>query len=169
MLLVVLAGIWIAVIGSWVMGARAEGRPSDSIGDFRRQLTVLRRTGPQIAAANQLYGSRPDHVVGAIAPVGVASYGISRDAARRQRTQKRRRDVFYGLSAGMAGTLLLGFFPGLRVMWGLHLVLDVLFVAYVAMLIRMRNVSAEREMKVRFLPRPGTPEPALALRRSAVN
>jgi hypothetical protein len=167
-LLVVLAGIWIAVLGSWVMGARAEGRPSDSIGDFRRQLTVLRRTGPQIAAANQLYGSRPDNVV-SIAPVAVGSYGISRETARRRRTQKRRRDVFYGLTAGLAGTLLLGFLPGLRVMWSLHLLLDVLFVAYVALLIRMRNMSAEREMKVRFLPHGRTPEPALALRRSAVN
>ena len=166
MLLVVLAGIWIAVLGSWVMGARAEGRPSDSIGDFRRQLTVLRRTGPQIAAANQLYGSRPDNVV-SIAPVAVGSYGISRETAKRRRTQKRRRDVFYSLAAGMAGSLLLGFLPGMRVMWGLHLVLDVLFVAYVALLIRMRNMSAEREMKVHFLPHGRTPE--LALRRSVVN
>jgi hypothetical protein len=31
----------------------------------------------------------------------------------------------------------------------------------------MRNLAAEREMKVRFLPSPSVPEPALLYRRSA--
>jgi hypothetical protein len=33
-----------------------------------------------------------------------------------------------------------------------HVVIDVLFVAYIALLIRMRNVAAERDMKLTFLP-----------------
>jgi hypothetical protein len=92
---------------------------------------------------------------------------VSTEAARRARTLKRRRDVLFGLLGAMGGSLLLGFLPSLRVLWGLHVVLDLLFVGYVALLVRMRNVAAEREMKLRFIPSAPAPEPALLLRRSA--
>jgi hypothetical protein len=160
--LLILAVIWAAVLIPPLLGARAEGRPADSIGDFRRQLSVLRRAAP----------------IGTPAPQQLAAYGTvpfvpgphtqSRQDAARRRTVKRRRDVFYALVSSMAGTLVLGMVPGMRVMWGLHLVLDALFVAYVALLVRMRNLAAEREMKVRFLPHAApAPEPAFAMRRSA--
>ena len=87
--------------------------------------------------------------------------------ARRARTLKRRRDVFISLLAAMAMTLVFGAIPPMRVLWALHLVLDGMFVAYVVMLVRMRNITAEREMKVRFLPAGRPPEAVLALRRSA--
>ena len=48
-----------------------------------------------------------------------------------------------------------------------HLVVDALFAVYVGVLIRMRNVAAEREMKVRFLPGAGPAVEPLLLRRSA--
>jgi hypothetical protein len=160
--LLILAVIWAAVLIPPLLGARAEGRPADSIGDFRRQLSVLRRAAP----------------IGTPAPQPLAAYGTvpfvagphtqSRQDAARRRTVKRRRDVFYALVTSMAGTLVLGMVPGLRVLLGLHLVLDALFVAYVALLVRMRNQAAEREMKVRFLPQSAhAPEPAFAMRRSA--
>jgi hypothetical protein len=49
-----------------------------------------------------------------------------------------------------------------------HLVLDLLFVAYCGLLVRARNLAAEREIKVRYLPGPmlGTPEPQLLLHRA---
>ncbi len=54
----------------------------------------------------------------------------------------------------------------MRMLWGLNVVVDMMFVGYVSLLIRLRNLAAEREMKLRFLP--GAPtEPALLLRRSA--
>ena len=85
-----------------------------------------------------------------------------------------RIDALWAANDPMA----LGAMPALRVLWGLHLVLDLLFVGYVAALVRVRNIAAEREMKLRFMPaprRPGPaidlrdprPAPALALRRSA--
>jgi hypothetical protein len=55
---------------------------------------------------------------------------------------------------------------GMRTLLYVHVVLDLLFAGYVALLIRMRNVAAEKEMKLRFLPTVQG-EPALALRRSA--
>lgn len=163
MVLLILAVIWAAVLIPPLLGARAEGRPADSIGDFRRQLSVLRRAAPigTVAPPQQLaaYGT---------VPFVPGPHTQSRQDAARRRTVKRRRDVFYALVTSMAGTLVLGMVPGLRVLWGLHLVLDALFVAYVALLVRMRNQAAEREMKVRFLPHAApAPEPAFALRRSA--
>ncbi len=86
--------------------------------------------------------------------------------SRRRRTQARRREVFMGLVISMAATLVLGFLPSMRVFWALHLVVDALFVGYLALLVHLRNLATERSAKVRFLPaRPIVPEPAL-LRRS---
>jgi hypothetical protein len=48
-----------------------------------------------------------------------------------------------------------------------HLALDVAFVAYLALLVRVRNLAAERELKVRYLPTMANPQPQLLLRRSA--
>ena len=50
-------------------------------------------------------------------------------------------------------------------------VMFVALTAYTLLLVHMRNVNAEREMKLRFLPAgtqdEGSPAPAYALRRSA--
>jgi hypothetical protein len=161
--LLILAVIWAAVLIPPLLGARAEGRPADSIGDFRRQLSVLRRAAP----IGTPPPTNPLAAYGAV-PFVAGPHTQSRQDAARRRTVKRRRDVFYALVASMAGTLVLGMVPGLRVLLGLHLVLDALFLAYVGLLVRMRNQAAEREMKVRFLPHTtSAPEPAFALRRSA--
>jgi hypothetical protein len=88
----------------------------------------------------------------------------------RARTQRRRRDIFVGMLAAMVTSLVLGFIPSLRILWVVHLLVDAMFVTYVALLVHTRNQAAEREMKVRFLPQhlgTRTPEPALLLRRSA--
>jgi hypothetical protein len=89
--------------------------------------------------------------------------------ATSKRSVKRRRDIFVGLLVAMVGSLVLGFLPPLRALWALHVVIDVLFAAYVGLLVYLRNLAAEREMKVRFLPAPPAAlrEPALLYRRSA--
>jgi hypothetical protein len=165
--LLFLAVIWAAVLVPPMLRARAEGRPADSIGNFRHQLSVLQRTAPGVVApANTL---RTPMAMGPYRPIapGLSIRSVSPEASRRARTLKRRRDVLFGLLGAMGGSLVLGMLPSLRVLWGLHVVLDVLFVAYVTLLVRMRNVAAEREMKLRFLPSTPAPEPALLLRRSA--
>jgi len=152
--LVVLAVVWaVVLIPPWLRN-RAEGRPGDSIGAFHRQLTTLERTGPETAPPRTalMAQARP----------------AARPASARARLQRRRRGVMLVLGAAMVSTLMLSFIPGLRVMLVLHAIVDVLFFVYVALLVRVRTVSAEREMKLRFLP--GTREqvePVLALRRSA--
>jgi len=152
--LVVLAVVWaVVLIPPWLRN-RAEGRPGDSIGAFHRQLTTLERTGPETAPPRTLSTS--------------SALPVARPASARARLQKRRRDVMLVLGGAMVTTLILSFVPGLRTLLLLHAIVDVLFVVYVGLLIRLRGVTAEREMKLRFLP--GTREqvePVLALRRSA--
>ncbi len=188
MVLVVLAIIWLVVLVPPALRARAEGRPGDSISAFRRQLGVLRRTGPHATRSvasdwsrGPSYGGRSSAPVTSLTarraqsgsrPVGYSSYApragarapMSVSVARSQ-AQRRRRDVFTALVAAAAGSLLVGLVPGLRIVLLVHLAIDILLAAYVALLIRQRSLAAEREMKVRFLPDSRRTEPAL-LRRS---
>ena len=151
MVLLVLAGIWVAVIAVPLVRARTEGKLGDSIGSFRRHLTVLERAAPlTVVPANRL---RLPHS-GTIGPYRpVATHGrVSAGRGRRQQAQKRRRDVLLGLVVAMAGSAVLAMIPGLSMMWMVNVVVDLMFVGYVALLVRMRNVAAEREMKLTFLP-----------------
>jgi hypothetical protein len=85
-------------------------------------------------------------------PVGAGLRPPSVAMRRRRQAQKRRRDVFFALLAGVVGTFLLAIIPGLSVMWSVQVLFDVLFGGYVALLIRMRNLAAERELKLTFMP-----------------
>lgn len=191
MVLLVLAGIWAAVLIPPAIRARAEGRPGDSISNFRRQLTVLRRTGPHRGSVNgggRLAGAdhwyRPHTPVPSLAPVhgplrprGGAPASARRaqavpmhtvrppsspaTSAARSRTIRRRRDVLSALVVAVVATLVLGLLPAFRVMLVAHVVADILLVAYVALLIHQRNAAAERDMKVRFLPQASRLDPAL--------
>ena len=162
MVLLILAVVWAVFLVPQVVRARTESRPSDSIGAFQRQLSVLERTTP--GGVTPLRSYRSVSPVSST-PSAALGGGVAFALPTRSEVRKRRRDILLGLLAAMAGSLVLGLVPGLRVMLGLHLVLDLLFAGYVALLIRARNLAAEREMKVRYLA--GGPEPALLLRRAA--
>jgi hypothetical protein len=191
LVLLVLAGIWAAVLIPPAVRARAEGRPGDSIHNFKRQLTVLRRTGPHrasVAGGDHWYRShsaqavltpvhgpvrRPSPVAPYRAPARSARPVSPAISAARSRTIRRRRDVLSALLVAVVATLTLGLLFGMGIMLVAHVVADVLLVAYVALLIHQRNVAAERDMKVRFLPQAPRLDPALLraepalLRRSA--
>jgi hypothetical protein len=181
-LLLILAAIWAAVLVPPMLRVWGkEGRPADSISDFRNRLHVLQRTGPStVAPANSLRDARGGGLLSSMpaafrprpAPYASNPYRrpaavTSAEASRRARTIKRRRDVLFGLMAAMVGTLVLSFIPTFAALLYLHLVLDLAFAGYVALLVRLRSAAAEREMKLRFLPGSSSPEPALLLRRSA--
>jgi hypothetical protein len=164
LVLLILAVIWAAVLIPPALRARAEGRPADSITAFRRQLAVLRRTGPRSLrqpgadpTERHLVAARPLRAV----PHGPRAAGLSRPPVSGRRgssvsstTRRRRRDVLLALLSIAGGTLVFGAVPALRWLWVAHLFADALLVAYVALLIRQRNLAAERELKVRFLPGP---------------
>jgi len=97
----------------------------------------------------------------------------SATSAARSRTIRRRRDVLSALLVASVATLTLGLLFSMGIMLVVHVVADVLLIAYVALLVHQRNAAAERDMKVRFLPQPHRLDPALLraepalLRRSA--
>ncbi|HSH61756.1 MAG TPA: hypothetical protein VK988_19345 [Acidimicrobiales bacterium] len=106
----------------------------------------------------------------AYAPAGVVPPASA--AARRARTIRRRRDVMFTLLMGVGTTFVLAMVVSSTPLWMLHFVMDALFLAFVAMLVRVRNIAAEKEMKLRILPQPAVrpqPVPAFAMRRSATN
>ena len=179
MVLVILAIIWVAVLVPPAIRARAEARPADSISAFRRQLRVLHRTRPAWGGR----GPAPDawaapsavpsavaalhrRSVGNVSPIRPLRSAQSFQAASaRSRTLRRRRDVLVALLATSGATLLLALI-GLGMMLWVNLLVDACLIGYVALLVRQRNLAAERDMKVRFLPRSPLAEPAF-LRRSA--
>ncbi len=93
---------------------------------------------------------RPDSPGGADpGPVGLSSRPP--DAYARHRARRRRRDTLGVLTMVLVSTLLIGFIPGATVAWVLSLVSGLALAAYVALLVRMRQMAEERERKLRYL------------------
>lgn len=140
LLLVVLAG-WIGVGFWWFVTHR--GAPSDAIGSFARQLGTLERRSPgAVPPANRLATNR-----------SVNAFGAQRAASAamvRAQMQKRRRDIFAGLSLTTGSTLVLGVVPPLRLLWLVTLVSGALLAGYCYMLVQLRTLAVERDMQMRF-------------------
>jgi hypothetical protein len=183
LVLLLLGGIWAVVLIVPFVRARSQGSLGDSIGTFRRHLSVLERAAPtSVSPANRMRlpasqaGIPPYRPSSGAGRVGQSGYGSSPRVAmpyamsavqRRRQAQRRRRDVLFALLAGMAGSLLLSMVHGLGVMLVVHVVLDLLFICYLGLLVRMRNIAAEREMKLTFLPAAGRPAAQVAYARAA--
>jgi hypothetical protein len=156
--LLILAVVWAVFLVPQVLRHRAEKTPADSIGAFRNQLNVLERTTPGMLGRS----ARP-----APANLGIGlGRPIGRPVSQREIVRRRRQNILFGLLGAMGVTLLLGLLVPTFLL--VHVALDVLFFAYCAGLVRARNVVAERDMKVRYLPGPAfqSAEPPLLLRRS---
>ena len=139
-ILLILTLVWAAVLIPHHLANRAVSRPADSISAFRTQLSILARTSPAT-------GSRPPRSTG---PGGV-------QAVRR----RRRRQALAGMLVSAVVTLLAGFVPGFGVAHLAHVGLDLLLVAYVAWLVRLRTLAESRAATVRYL-RPYRPSRAPA-------
>ena len=91
-------------------------------------------------------------------------------SAQRAQTIRRRREVLFTLLMGIGTTFVLAMVLSAPALWVLHLVMDGLLLGFLALLVRIRSIAAEKEMKLRFLPSaPARPQPALVMRRSATN
>ena len=164
LVLVILAVIWAAVLVPPYLQNRSESRPADSISTFRNQLSVLERRATMVQP-------RPGGPL--TSPATAAARTAIRTPYLRADQKKRRRDILLTLAAAAGLTLLLGLvLPQVLV---LNLLIDVLLVAYVALLVRHKRLAEERHTKVRYLSSARRPAPApvvappaqLALRRSA--
>jgi hypothetical protein len=159
--IVILAVVWAAVLIPPMLQNRSQARPADSISAFQSQLSTLQRRTVGESASGPI---TPPNGMRAVRPVtstpGVAGPAEFRpvplgtvDQARLARidAQRRRRQVLAGLLVAAGTTLALSFvLPPLRM---LHLVIDVLLVAYVALLIHRRKLAQERAAKVRSMQR----------------
>ena len=169
MVLLVLAVVWGVLLVSWLR-SRRQDTAYDSVGTFRRHLTVLERAAPStVAPANRLRTGAGGHVIPAYRPPGTSRGGYanrpgtgpaaglrppSPAVLRRRQAQRRRRDVFFVLLAGVIGSFLLAIIPGLSIMWSVQVMFDVVFLLYVGLLVRARNLAAERDLKLTFMPSP---------------
>ncbi|MBV9659676.1 MAG: hypothetical protein JO337_00810 [Acidimicrobiales bacterium] len=139
------------------------------MGTFRRHLNVLERTTPSGGAGRRavrmplaapayrpapLRAPRSDvrgDVIARPLPVRRVPVSANQAALRRRQAQKRRRDVFFALLAGAVGSFLIAV-AGVSVLWPVQGLFDVLLAAYCALLVHKRNLAAERELKLRFMP-----------------
>jgi hypothetical protein len=160
LVLVILGLIWAAVLVPPYLQNRREHRPGDSIASFRHQLAVIERATPEGRARSTTRIDAARFDAPRYAPTRAAAYGPTQrpvsPAARRPLggpqadIRKRRKDVFLTL-LGVAGvTFLLAIALGGSI-WMLHLLADVALIGYVGMLVRVQQLSSERDVKVRFL------------------
>jgi hypothetical protein len=181
--LIVLAVLWAAFFLWPFLQGRSSGSRADSIGDFSYRLGVIGKTGghnrrrrsapspipvampPAIPPARPL-GAAGSAAVGsprkmvAPTPIGMAPGGMTR-------SQRRRRDILLILGVGVLSSLLLALVAGNSLFWLVQGFADVVLVAYLALLLRMKQSQTEKRAKVHYLPGPATPASALVLRRSA--
>lgn len=178
MVLLVLAMVWLAVLGPGLLRRRAERRSTDSIGAFHRQLRVLQRTGPALvdpayrlgdeadAASTALRLPRPQRPV-RTAPA-VARRGERRtDPYFRPDACRRRRNILAGLLSVALFTGLLGAVPAVRPALFVTLVDGLLLAGYVGLLVYLRTLALERQVKLRYLPQPVEAESSAGFRRAA--
>jgi hypothetical protein len=180
LVLLILALIWGFVLIPPYLQTRRESRPSDSIASFRQQLSVLERTTPGSRSSNlarldvgryEVPRYDPRSNVRQLAGRSAGRPGPARRpsaaAMHRSEVRRRRRDVFVTLLGAVGVSFLLAVVLGGSV-WMLQLLIDTVFVAYVAMLVNIQQQSTEREVKVRHLPPTAArraPQPQLAMRR----
>jgi hypothetical protein len=137
--LLILAVVWAIFLVPQVLRARAT-RTGDSVGAFAQQLSILGRTSP--AGAPHLM--RPLPMVPNDDDDDLGPARLTLDEAR-----KRRKDVIRVLLLAMAATFVLALLPPLRKLLLVHLVLDVVFVAYLVMLYRIQATTAARRATTR--------------------
>ncbi len=184
--LLILAMVWAVVLGPSLLRRRAERRATDSIGAFHRQLRVLQRTGPSMVDAAHRLGTElpesgsPFRVAGArggilvVRPDAPGSMPLDVRAHRRPdpyfrpEACKRRRDVLLLLLSVLVATGLLGAVPKMHALLYVTIVGAVALAGYVGLLVHLRNLALEREVKLHYLPQPTEHESTLVVRRAAV-
>jgi len=129
--LLILVLIWAAVLLPPLVRSRIEGNPVASIGRFRRNLRVLQSASPSIG---------PD---GMPLPETWA-----REAMRLSQLRRRRR-LALGLLGVMGSTLVVGLIPAFRFVLAIHVLVDMLFVGYIAMLVQARRMQIQERARAR--------------------
>lgn len=169
MVLLILAMVWAVVLGPSLLRRRAERRASNSIGDFHRQLRILQRTGPTVVNPAHRLGAE-EQGAGVFLPAGAHGHAQGQrrpDPYFRAEACKRRRSVLLALVGVLVGTGVLGAVPALRPLLYVTIAGAVSLAAYVGLLVYLRTLALERQVKLRYLPQPASPEASVVVRRIA--
>ena len=137
--------MWIVVLVPPLLRSRAIGRPSSSVGDFRRQLSTLQtKTNPTVRS----HGASHLRPVAAYRPSGSTRTAVRPVAAPvRSAMQQRRQNILVGLVALAAVTAVIGFGMPIRAIGLLNLVIDVLLVSYVYMLVQIKKTQQSKSVR----------------------
>jgi len=164
-ILLILVVVWAVVLGPSLLRRRALRRSVDSIGAFHRQLSVLEPIGPSLVdPANRLASARPDR-----RPASGRSHDpdVRHDPFFRPVACRRRRLVLTVLVGATVGTGLLAMMPALRPVLVLTAASAVALAAYLALVVHLRTLALEREVKLRYLPEAARSETTVVVRRAA--
>jgi hypothetical protein len=141
-LILIIALAWIAFLGPSILRARNRQGRSDSVGDFHHRLTQLGRTN----------GRHRDQPKG---PAALSfhhpMFGPTASGRPMTPIQRRRRDVLLVLAGLVAVTLLAALATRSVPMFLLNLLADAALVAYVYMLVQVKQRAHEQRVKVRYL------------------
>ncbi len=157
MLIVVLALLW-----GWFFVSYYRSRAServDSVARFSRHLSVLERATPAevVPLRTVAPSDRGVHRISSTPKVAArpsAPEPAPETTLTLAEAYRRRRTVLISL-AGAAAVTLVGALLAGGVMIPLQLLVDVLLVAYLALLVRAQRMGTERRAKVSYLPPAG--------------
>ncbi len=143
LVILVIGLAWIAFLGPTIMRARNRQGRTDSVGDFSHRLTQLGRTN----------GRHGDRRHDRPSPLSLQRPLFAPSPSMRRMTgaQKRRRDVLFVLAGAVAFTFLLALVTRSAPFFLLNLLADAAIVAYLYLLIQIRQQAHEQRTKVRFL------------------
>jgi len=150
-----LAAMWVAVlVPEWWRDRSRGNRRGSSIEAFQRQLNVLGRAAP--AAVEPLRRLRDStDPVGSVVRPQITLASPSTSALRGPRTvdqaSQRRRAVLALLLGIAVVTLLLWMITGSSLLLVVHLLADALVVGFGVLMLRHRQLQAERAAKVTHL------------------
>lgn len=149
LVLVILGVMWLLVLLPPFLRSIRDGRPSDSVVSFRRQLTVLERATPGTAplrAGGPMVrsGVAPSWSAGAYGgPVGVAN-----PSYRRRQQAERRRAVLATLAGLTAVSVVLAFVTGAALIEAVAGLACLALAAFVYLLLQ-RQAAAPRRRSAR--------------------
>lgn len=142
---------WITYLGWWAISRRTQQNYGASIKTFSRRLTVI---GDATSSGTHATIEPPRLVSDADLQPTPARPALAGPQTLSQ-AQLRRVEVIATLAGGAAMALFLGIFF-FRWVLLLHVVLDLVLIAYLGLLARSQQLAAERAEKVRHLPTAST-------------
>lgn len=157
LVLVILAGVWAAVLLPPFLRGRREARPDNSVVSFRAHLSTLERATPGTSLRPGDTGQLP-------------AVTISSSPRTAADVRRRRREVLIGLIGATAFSLLLTVVTSGAFVTGLFLISAASLGAYVFALRQIHLRARERAAKVRpLVPRTAEPVAEFDLRQTAVH